>query len=123
LHAVNGATVCDFATQLMVVGLAEEVLDRWVSFQLALSNKRKYPTAEFTAFAARVRGYVRVIGRGAPTRFARIAPVCDESADAAIAFANGRVRFFRYFASMSSNARPLRSSIRIAHVSPKAYGP
>ena len=30
---------------------------------MALSNKRKYPTAEFTAFAASVREYVRVAGR------------------------------------------------------------
>jgi hypothetical protein len=42
--------------------LAEDVMDRWVSFQMALSNKRKYPTAEFTAFAASVRGYVPVVG-------------------------------------------------------------
>ena len=42
---------------------AEEVMDRWVSFQMALSNKRKYPTKEFTAFAASVRGYIRVVGR------------------------------------------------------------
>jgi len=38
-------------------------MDRWVTFQLALSNKRKYPAAEFTAFADGVRGYVRVVGR------------------------------------------------------------
>jgi len=43
--------------------LAEKVVDRWVSFQMALSNKRKYPTEEFTAFAANVRGYVHVVGR------------------------------------------------------------
>src|SRR5437867_1926003 len=43
--------------------LAEEVMDRWVTFQMALSNKRKYPAGEFTAFAASVRGYVRVVGR------------------------------------------------------------
>ena len=43
---------------------AEEVMDRWVSFQMALSNKRKYPAAEFTAFATSVREYVRVVGRG-----------------------------------------------------------
>jgi len=41
----------------------EEVVDRWISFQTALSNKRKYPTREFTAFAASVREYVRVVGR------------------------------------------------------------
>jgi hypothetical protein len=43
--------------------LAEEVVDRWVSFQMALSNKRKYPTEEFTAIAASVRGYVRAVSR------------------------------------------------------------
>ena len=30
---------------------------------MALSNKRKYPAAEFTAFAASVRGYVQVVAR------------------------------------------------------------
>src|SRR5262249_58731557 len=43
--------------------LAEEVIDRWITFQMALSNKRKYPAAEFTAFATSVRRYVEVIGR------------------------------------------------------------
>jgi hypothetical protein len=43
--------------------LAEEVIDRWVSFQMALSNKGQYPTEEFTAFAACVRGYVRAVNR------------------------------------------------------------
>jgi hypothetical protein len=43
--------------------LAEKVMDRWVSFQMALFNKRKYPAEEFTAFAASVRGYVQFIGR------------------------------------------------------------
>src|SRR5713226_8197934 len=43
--------------------LAEDVMDRWVTFQMALSNKRKYPAGEFTAFATRVRGYVRIVGR------------------------------------------------------------
>jgi len=43
--------------------LAEEVVDRWVSFQMALSNKRKYPVVEFNAFATSVRRYVEVIGR------------------------------------------------------------
>jgi hypothetical protein len=41
--------------------LAEEVVELWVSFQMALSDKRKYPTEEFTAFAAGVRGYVRTV--------------------------------------------------------------
>lgn len=43
--------------------LAEEVLDRWVTFQMALSNKRTYPEGEFTAFAESVRRYVQVVGR------------------------------------------------------------
>jgi len=43
--------------------LAEEVVDRWVSFQMALYNKRKYPAGEFNAFATSVRRYVARIGR------------------------------------------------------------
>jgi len=43
--------------------LAEEVVDRWVSFQMALSNKIKYPAGEFNAFATSVRRYVAGIGR------------------------------------------------------------
>ena len=43
--------------------LAKEVVEQWVSFQLALSNKRKYPAGEFNAFATGVRRYVDVIGR------------------------------------------------------------
>ena len=43
--------------------LAEEVVDLWVTFQMALSNKRKYPAGEFNAFAKSVRRYVDVIGR------------------------------------------------------------
>jgi hypothetical protein len=43
--------------------LAEEVIDRWITSQMALSNKRKYPAAEFTAFASSVRRYVDIIGR------------------------------------------------------------
>jgi len=42
--------------------LANEVVDRWVSFQMDLSNKSKYPAAEFTAFAETVREYIRVVG-------------------------------------------------------------
>ena len=38
-------------------------MEQWVSFQLALSNKRKYPAGEFNAFATGVRRYVDVIGR------------------------------------------------------------
>src|SRR5213594_2684528 len=43
--------------------LAKEVLERWVSFQIALSDKRKYPTSEFTAFASCARQYVQAVGR------------------------------------------------------------
>jgi hypothetical protein len=43
--------------------LAEEVMDRWVIFQMALSNKKEYPAGEFTAFATSVREYVRAVGR------------------------------------------------------------
>src|SRR5437667_1585844 len=43
--------------------LAEEVVDRWVSFQMALYNKRKYPAGEFNAFATSVRRHVARIGR------------------------------------------------------------
>jgi hypothetical protein len=41
--------------------LAEEVIERWVSFQMALSNKRTYPAGEFTAFAASVRFNLSVV--------------------------------------------------------------
>jgi hypothetical protein len=43
--------------------LAEEVIELWVSFQMALSNKRKYPAAEFTSFVASARKYLESIGR------------------------------------------------------------
>jgi len=43
--------------------LAKEVVEQWVSFQLALFNKRKCPAGEFNAFATGVRRYVDVIGR------------------------------------------------------------
>ncbi len=42
---------------------AEEVVDRWVSFQMALSVKTKYPAEEFMAFAGSVREYVQVVAR------------------------------------------------------------
>ena len=38
-------------------------MERWVSFQIALSDKRKYPTSEFTAFASCARQYVQAVGR------------------------------------------------------------
>jgi hypothetical protein len=39
--------------------LAKEVIDRWGTFQVALSDKRKYPATEFMAFAKSVRHYVK----------------------------------------------------------------
>ena len=42
--------------------LAEEVGERWISFQEALSDKRKYPTSKFNAFAKSTRKYIRVLG-------------------------------------------------------------
>jgi hypothetical protein len=42
--------------------LAEEVGERWISFQEALSDKRKYPISEFNAFAKSTREYIRVLG-------------------------------------------------------------
>jgi hypothetical protein len=42
--------------------LAEEVGERWISFQEALSEKRKYPTSKFNAFAKSTRKYIRVLG-------------------------------------------------------------
>ena len=53
--------------------LAEEVVELWVSFQMALSNKRKYPAAEFTSFVAGARRYVEAI----PTSRATSLPVCN----------------------------------------------
>jgi hypothetical protein len=34
----------------------------WISFQGALSEKRKYPTSKFNAFAKSTRKYIRVLG-------------------------------------------------------------
>src|SRR5580693_2855170 len=42
--------------------LAERVEERWITFQSALSNKRKYPTAEFNAFAGSAKEYMRALG-------------------------------------------------------------
>jgi len=38
-------------------------MDLWCSFQLALSNKRAYPSAEFDSFAASARRYIQAVGR------------------------------------------------------------
>src|SRR6266571_7543401 len=35
--------------------LAEEIIDRGITFQMALSNRKKYPAGEFTAFPASVK--------------------------------------------------------------------
>jgi hypothetical protein len=43
--------------------LAEEVIELWVSFQMALSSKRKYPAEEFTSSVASARRYLELIGR------------------------------------------------------------
>ena len=43
--------------------LVEEVMDLWCSFQLALSDKRKYPIAEFTSFVTGARRYMQAVGR------------------------------------------------------------
>jgi len=43
--------------------LAKEVLDLWISFQIALADKREYPTTEFTSFVAKVRRYIQAVGR------------------------------------------------------------
>ena len=42
--------------------LAEEVGERWISFQQALSDKRKYSRSKFNAFAKSTRKYIRVLG-------------------------------------------------------------
>src|SRR4029434_4396233 len=42
--------------------IAEQVMERWVSFQVALADQQKYPSAEFTSFALSVRQYVQVMG-------------------------------------------------------------
>jgi hypothetical protein len=39
--------------------LAAEVVSRWVEFQTALSDKRKYPLQQFQSFADVTRRYVR----------------------------------------------------------------
>src|SRR5438477_6919690 len=43
--------------------LAEEVIDLWCSFQLALSDKQRYPVTEFTAFVTGARRYMHAVGR------------------------------------------------------------
>jgi hypothetical protein len=38
--------------------LAAIIGERWADFQMALSNKRKYPAQEFKTFAQAVRSYI-----------------------------------------------------------------
>jgi hypothetical protein len=40
--------------------LAREVADLRIAFDMALSNKRKYPVAEFNAFVESVRRYIKI---------------------------------------------------------------
>jgi hypothetical protein len=40
--------------------LARKVADLRISFDLALSNKRKYPVAEFNAFVESARRYIKM---------------------------------------------------------------
>jgi hypothetical protein len=39
---------------------AEDVLGRWATFGLALSDKRKYPVQEFSAFVQAARRYIEI---------------------------------------------------------------
>ena len=43
--------------------LAEEVVELSISFKMALSNKRKYPMAEFKSFVASAKRYVEALGK------------------------------------------------------------
>ncbi len=43
--------------------LAKDVVELSVSFKMALSNKRKYPMAEFKSFVAGAKRYLRLWGR------------------------------------------------------------
>ena len=40
--------------------LAQQVADLRITFDLALSDKRKYPVSEFNAFVAAVRQYIKI---------------------------------------------------------------
>jgi hypothetical protein len=40
--------------------LARQVADLRITFDLALSNKRKYPVAEFNAFVQSARDYIKI---------------------------------------------------------------
>jgi hypothetical protein len=43
--------------------LAKEVVELSISFKMALSNKRKYPMAEFKSFLAAAKRYVEALGK------------------------------------------------------------
>ena len=43
--------------------LAKEVVELSTSFKMALSNKRKYPMAEFKSFVAAAKRYVEALGK------------------------------------------------------------
>ena len=40
--------------------LAEDVEERWIDFQIALSDKRRYPVQQFRSFADATRRYVEM---------------------------------------------------------------
>ena len=44
--------------------LAKEVVELSTSFKMALSNKRKYPLAEFKSFVAAAKRYIEALGNG-----------------------------------------------------------
>jgi hypothetical protein len=48
------------AQESMKAGVAKEVEDLRISFEMALSDRRKYPVKEFAAFAEAVRRYVEM---------------------------------------------------------------
>jgi hypothetical protein len=43
--------------------LAKEVLELSIAFKMALSNKRKYPMAEFKSFVAAAKRYIEALGK------------------------------------------------------------
>ena len=43
--------------------LAKDVVELSISFKMALSNKRKYPIAEFKSFVGAARRYLEALGK------------------------------------------------------------
>src|SRR5262245_38201962 len=43
--------------------LAKDVVELSISFKMALSNKRKYPMAEFKSFVAAAKRYLEALGK------------------------------------------------------------